>query len=136
MGPQIVPATGFSVTFQISEEHSFVFDSIVIGSEVTGYLRGLHSLSTQRAQRLDEVQHEVGPLDILYKDIKIQSTTHCSCKEEVGVSQGGISIRAVAATLLQTVSNYFLNNSKQSALKCNCWSKMTKAKVQFKSGQY
>ena len=70
MGPQIVPATGFSVPFQISEEHIFVFDSIVIGSEVTGYRRGLHSLSTQRAQRLDEVQHEVGPLDILYKDIK------------------------------------------------------------------
>ena len=66
MGPQIVPATGFSVPFQISEEHIFVFDSIVIGSEVTGYLRGWHSLSTQRAQRLDEV----GPLDILYKDIK------------------------------------------------------------------
>ena len=30
----------------------------------------------------------------------------------MGVSQGRISMRAVAATLLQPVSNYFLNNSQ------------------------
>ena len=36
----------------------------------------------------------------------------CSGEREVGVSQGRISMRAVAATLLQPVSNYFLNNSQ------------------------
>ena len=47
--------------------------------------------------------------DMIYK---AQSAAQCSIEGEVGVSQGRISMRAVAATLLQPVSNYFLNNSQ------------------------
>ena len=43
---------------------------------------------------------------------KVLSAAQCSIEREVGVSQGRISMRAVAATLLQPVSNYFLNNSQ------------------------
>ena len=43
---------------------------------------------------------------------KEKSAAQYSVEGEVGVSQGRISMRAVAPTLLQPVSNYFLNNSQ------------------------